>query len=37
MVTDPDGEASRVFAQIAATIDVELAPTKIYRSELRIG
>jgi ATP-binding protein involved in chromosome partitioning len=36
-VTDPDGEASRVFAQIAATIDVELAPTKIYRSELRIG
>jgi ATP-binding protein involved in chromosome partitioning len=37
MVTDPDGEAARVFAQIAATIDVELAPTKIYRSELRIG
>jgi ATP-binding protein involved in chromosome partitioning len=37
MVTDPDGEASCVFAQIAATIDVELAPTKIYRSELRIG
>ena len=36
-VTDPDGEASRVFAQIAATIDVELAPTRIYRSELRIG
>jgi ATP-binding protein involved in chromosome partitioning len=37
MVTDPDGEASRVFAQIAATIDDELAPTRIYRSELRIG
>jgi ATP-binding protein involved in chromosome partitioning len=36
-VTDPDGDASRVFAQIAATIDVELAPTRIYRSELRIG
>jgi ATP-binding protein involved in chromosome partitioning len=37
MVTDPDGEASRVFAQIAATIDDELAPKRIYRSELRIG
>jgi ATP-binding protein involved in chromosome partitioning len=36
-VSDPDGEASRVFAQMAATIDVELAPTRIYRSELRIG
>jgi ATP-binding protein involved in chromosome partitioning len=37
VATDPDSEASRVFAQIAATIDVELAPTRIYRSELRIG
>jgi ATP-binding protein involved in chromosome partitioning len=36
-IIDPDGEAARVFAQIAATIDVELAPTRIYRSELRIG
>ncbi|HEY8526343.1 MAG TPA: Mrp/NBP35 family ATP-binding protein [Acidimicrobiales bacterium] len=36
-VTDPDGEASKVFAQLAATIDVELAPTRIYRPELRIG
>ncbi|MBW3668779.1 MAG: Mrp/NBP35 family ATP-binding protein [Actinobacteria bacterium] len=37
MVSHPDGEASRMFAQIAATIDVELAPTRIYRPELRIG
>jgi ATP-binding protein involved in chromosome partitioning len=37
VATDPDCEASRVFAQIAATIDVELAPTRIYKSELRIG
>jgi ATP-binding protein involved in chromosome partitioning len=37
VATDPDSEASRVFAQIAATIDVELAPTRIYKSELRIG
>jgi ATP-binding protein involved in chromosome partitioning len=37
VVSDPDGEASRVFAQMAATIDAELAPKRIYRSELRIG
>ncbi len=37
VVADPDGEASRVFAQIAETIDVELAPKRIYHSELRIG
>ncbi len=34
---DPDGEAARVFARIAEKIDVELAPKRIYRSELRIG
>jgi ATP-binding protein involved in chromosome partitioning len=34
---DPDGEAATVFARIAETIDVELAPRRIYRSELRIG
>jgi ATP-binding protein involved in chromosome partitioning len=33
----PDGEAARVFADIAETIDVELAPKRIYHSELRIG
>jgi len=37
VVTDPEGEAAEVFARIAATIDVDLAPTRIYRSELRIG
>jgi len=37
MVTEPDGEAAEVFNHIAATIDVDLAPTRIYRSELRIG
>jgi ATP-binding protein involved in chromosome partitioning len=35
--SDPDGEAGRVFAGIAETIDVELAPRRIYRSELRIS
>jgi hypothetical protein len=37
VATQPDGEAAGVFAQIAETIDVELAPKRIYHSELRIG
>jgi ATP-binding protein involved in chromosome partitioning len=37
VASDPDGEAGRVFAQMAETIDVELAPRRIYRSELRIS
>jgi ATP-binding protein involved in chromosome partitioning len=37
VATDPSGEASQVFAQIAATIDVELAPTRRYHAELRIS
>jgi ATP-binding protein involved in chromosome partitioning len=37
VASDPDGEAGRVFARIAESIDVELAPRRIYRSELRIG
>jgi ATP-binding protein involved in chromosome partitioning len=37
VVTDPEGEAARVFAGIAETIDVELAARRIYHSELRIG
>jgi ATP-binding protein involved in chromosome partitioning len=37
VASDPDGEAGRVFASIAETIDVELAPRRIYRSELRIS
>jgi ATP-binding protein involved in chromosome partitioning len=37
VAVDPDGEAATVFGRIAETIDVELAPRRIYRSELRIG
>jgi ATP-binding protein involved in chromosome partitioning len=37
VASDPDGEAGRVFARIAETIDVELAPRRVYRSELRIS
>jgi ATP-binding protein involved in chromosome partitioning len=37
VATEPDGEAALVFGQIAEKIDVELAPKRIYRSELRIG
>ena len=29
--------AAQVFARIAETVDVELAPKRIYHSELRIG
>lgn len=36
VVTDPDDEASQAFFRIAEQIDVELAPTKIYRPELKI-
>jgi ATP-binding protein involved in chromosome partitioning len=37
VAVEPDGEAADVFARIAETIDVELAPRRIYHSELRIG
>jgi len=37
VASDPDGEAARVFGRIAETIDVELAPRRVYRSELRIS
>jgi ATP-binding protein involved in chromosome partitioning len=37
VASDPDGEAAQVFGRIAETIDVELAPRRIYRSELRIS
>jgi hypothetical protein len=37
VVTHPDGGAAGVFADMAETIDVELAPKRIYHSELRIG
>ena len=34
-VSDPDGEASRAFAQVAERV-VEMGPARIYRSELKI-
>jgi len=37
VVTDPEGEASLVFNQIAKTIDVELAPTRRHHPELKIN
>lgn len=37
VVTAPGSEAAGVFASVAETVDVELAPRRIYHSELRIG
>jgi ATP-binding protein involved in chromosome partitioning len=37
VASDPDGDAAQVFGRIAEIIDVELAPRRIYRSELRIS
>ncbi|NLA37392.1 MAG: Mrp/NBP35 family ATP-binding protein [Actinobacteria bacterium] len=37
MVSEPDGEAAAAFASIAERIDVELAPTRRFNPELRIG
>jgi ATP-binding protein involved in chromosome partitioning len=36
VVSHPDDEASRAFASIAERLDVELAPKRIYRTELKI-
>ena len=36
VVSDPDNEASQVFRNIAERIEVELAPKRIYRTELKI-
>jgi ATP-binding protein involved in chromosome partitioning len=36
VVSDPANEASEVFAHIAERIDVELAPKRIYKTELKI-
>ena len=36
VVTDPDSEAAKIFASMAETIDVELAPKRRYNSELKI-
>ena len=36
VATDPTGEAGRAFAAIAERIDVELAPTRRFRPELKL-
>ncbi|MDP9334187.1 MAG: Mrp/NBP35 family ATP-binding protein [Actinomycetota bacterium] len=36
VVTHPDDPASRVFGAIAERLDVELAPKRIYRTQLKI-
>jgi ATP-binding protein involved in chromosome partitioning len=36
VVTDPESEAAVAFRSIAERVDVELAPTRIYRTELKI-
>jgi ATP-binding protein involved in chromosome partitioning len=36
LATDPHSETGAVFARIAEQIDVELAPTRRYRPELKI-
>jgi ATP-binding protein involved in chromosome partitioning len=36
VAVDPGSEAARAFLAIAERIDVELAPTRVYRSELKI-
>jgi ATP-binding protein involved in chromosome partitioning len=36
VVTDPDSEAARVFAEMARRLDEELAPKRVYRTELKI-
>ncbi len=35
-VSDPDGEAGKVFAQMAERIDTELAPTRRHHPELKL-
>jgi ATP-binding protein involved in chromosome partitioning len=37
VATEPDSEVAGVFGQIAETIDVELAPTRIYNPALRLN
>ena len=36
VVSQPDDEAAQVFTRMAERIDVELAPKRIYRTELKI-
>ena len=36
VLTDPDGEAAQAFARIAEKVEVDLAPRRRYRKELRL-
>jgi ATP-binding protein involved in chromosome partitioning len=36
VVTEPEGEAAAVFAAMAETIDVDLAPTRVYNPALKL-
>ncbi len=36
VVADPDGEVASIFAAMAETIDVDLAPTRRYNAQLKI-
>jgi ATP-binding protein involved in chromosome partitioning len=36
VVSEPDGEAARVFKEIAERVDVELAPTRRRHRELKL-
>jgi ATP-binding protein involved in chromosome partitioning len=36
MVTDPEGEAAAAFRRIAERVELELAPTRRYRKELKL-
>jgi len=37
VVSEPDGEVGRVFRDLAARLDSELAPTRIYNPELKLN
>jgi ATP-binding protein involved in chromosome partitioning len=37
VAVEPDGEVADLFRAMAETIDVELAPRRVYHSELKIG
>ena len=36
VLTEPDGEVAGIFARIAERIEVDLAPTRRYRKELKL-
>jgi ATP-binding protein involved in chromosome partitioning len=36
VLSEPDGEAAQAFARIAEQVEVDLAPTRRYRKELKL-